>query len=55
MTLEHWFFLSQTIAAFATVAAVSFVALGGTARLVGSCDSCSLAGTKASVSPPHLA
>jgi len=27
MTLEHWFFLSQTIAAFATVAAVSFVAL----------------------------
>jgi len=27
MTLEHWFFLSQTIAAFATVTAVSFVAL----------------------------
>jgi len=27
MTLEHWFFLSQTVAAFATVAAVSFVAL----------------------------
>ena len=27
MTLEHWFFLSQTIAAFATVSAVSFVAL----------------------------